>query len=432
MSRSLLCLSLLLCALSVSADAFRAPSLHFSPSSPTLHKPIPNHPQHVPLSTAIAAAPSAAINKAAIKAISKLLSTCGIGIIAGKAKILDQAALSVLSKLIFNVFQPCLLFVNVASTVANLGKSATGSPAAIYLLPIAALLQIVIGFIVGKIVAFFMYGKDGVNSESAKQLQACTTFGNSGPLPLVFTDGLFRAHSNTALLPQSVAYISLYLLGWSPLFWIIGPAILQENKSNGTSPTAEEQAKKRKELFERVFSPPVVASLLGMVAGFIPQLQRLFISSNGLLNPVFEAMRTLGAAYLPAVLLVLAGSLSASSPADTNHTATNKPSNLLYDILPIYLARFVLMPLVGFSVAALAMKTSPWAHSLFTKDPMLLLVLLLETCMPSAQNTTVILQLQGEKSAAGRLARKLMLIYVLGVPAITYWFIRILGLTGLA
>eukprot|EP01031_Cornospumella_fuschlensis_P034278 gene34278-41490_t len=90
------------------------------------------------------------------------------------------------------------------------------------------------------------------------------------------------------------------------------------------------------------------------------------------------------------------------------------------------------MPLLGFSLVALGRRSSPWLDSLFAKDPMLLLVLLLETFMPSAQNTTVILQLQNEKSAAGRLARKLMLIYVLGVPAITYWLMRVLGITGLA
>jgi predicted permease len=383
----------------------------------------------------VGAASSASINKAAINAISKLLGTCGIGVLAAKAKILDQTALTVLSKLIFSVLQPCLLFVNVASTIENLGKGATGSSAALYLLPLAALVQILIGFVVGKIVSFFIYGKDGSNSETARQLQACTTFGNSGPLPLVFTDGLFRTHSNAALLPQSVAYISLYLLGWSPLFWIFGPAILKGNTVGHYPSSQEEAQRKRKELLQRIFSPPVIGSLLGMIVGFVPFLRTHIISSHGLLNPIFEAMRTLGAAYLPAVLMVLAGSLSSSpAPVSTGEAApsTEKTSSLFFDILPIYLARFLLMPLVGFGVTTLGVQSSPWLRALFRKDPMLLMVLLLETCMPSAQNTTVILQLQGEKSAAGRLARKLMLIYVLGVPAITYWLIRILKLTAIA
>lgn len=95
-----------------------------------------------------------------------------------------------------------------------------GSPIA-YILPLAACFQILLGFIIGKVVSKVLYGKNQDSSE-AKQFLTCSTFGNSGPLPLVFTDALFRASSDSTLLPNAVAYISLYLLGWSPLFWVIG------------------------------------------------------------------------------------------------------------------------------------------------------------------------------------------------------------------
>jgi hypothetical protein len=205
---------------------------------------------------ASAAASSAVVTRAAVKAIAKLLSTCGIGVIAAKSNVLDQNSVAVLSKLIFYLFQPCLLFVNVAQTVASISKG-TGNPAAIYLLPLAAMFQILVGYVVGKIIALAM----GTSSEdeSSKQLLACTTFANSGPLPLVFTDGLFRSHPNTALLSNSVAYVSLYLLGWSPAFWIVAPAILQDNTENGTQ--------QKVNLMSRIFSPPVIGSFQGM--GFV-------------------------------------------------------------------------------------------------------------------------------------------------------------------
>ncbi|RYY84936.1 hypothetical protein EON63_08300 [archaeon] len=391
--------------LSIYGEAFYAPNSRLTHATTSSLSPLPLHqprgrserPDHAlpPQYMVASATQSAAVGKAAYKAISKLLATCGIGVLASNYKILDQTALSVLSKLIFSVFQPCLLFVNVASTVANLGKNTSaGSPAAIYLLPLAALLQTLLGYVTGKLVAFLMYGRAGSESESAKQLQACTTFGNSGPLPLVFTDGLFRAHSNPLLLQQSVAYISLYLLGWSPLFWIAGPAILQRS-SGGTSggttnvrDASEEAAKKRAELVKRIFSPPVVGSLMGMVVGFTPFLRKLITSPGGLLNPAYEAMRTLGAAYLPAVLLVLAGSLAASpTPSEVSAEGNKGGGNkgvrgLVLDILPIFIARFLLMPLLGFSLVSLGRRSSPWLDTLFAKDPMLLLVLLLETCMP--------------------------------------------------
>ncbi|CAN0554779.1 unnamed protein product, partial [Ectocarpus sp. 12 AP-2014] len=53
----------------------------------------------------------------ATKAVMKLVASCGIGYYFSKKGILDQSAITSLSKLIFFVFQPCLLFVNVASTL---------------------------------------------------------------------------------------------------------------------------------------------------------------------------------------------------------------------------------------------------------------------------------------------------------------------------
>lgn len=376
---------------------------------------------------------AAIINKAALKAIGKLLSTCGIGIWAGKKGILDQTALSVLSKLIFNVFQPCLLFVNVARTVANLSSgTAKGSAEAIFILPIAAALQVIVGFTVGKILSFLIY-KNDQNSDEAKELMACATFANSGPLPLVFSEGLFQASSDATLVGRSAAYISLYLLGWSPLFWIVGPAILKP----GDGGAAKDPKQARRELVTRIFSPPVVLSLLGMIVGFVPALRKLIVYPESPLSVVYEAMRTLGSAYLPAVLMVLSGSL-APPPASAAGAATVPKENKKVDkqfimkVGSVYLSRFLLMPMIALGVLKLLSTVSPAMGALLAKDRLLLFVLLLESCMPSAQNTTVILQLQGNKAGATKLAQTLMMIYVLGVPALTFWLVQILKLTKLA
>jgi predicted permease len=421
--------------------------IRFSKQPSVQHNHYHNQP-HQQLSASIVAqggSQSSTINRAAIKAITKLISTCGIGVWAGKAGLLDQNALSVLSRLIFNLFQPCLLFVNVASTLAALssGSASGAGGAALYMLPIAAAVQILVGFTVGKIMTTLVYGQNGADSENAKQLLACTSFANSGPLPLVFTDALFRGHANPALLQNSVAYISMYLLGWSPVFWIVAPGILSEEKADAKKPKWSERSQV---LMKRVFSPPVLGSMVGMLVGSVPFLRNIVVNPTGLLNPLFEAMRTIGTAYLPTVLMVLAGSLGASASAGSKEEATPQDETRVrklirqakasqpfaLQVLCIYAARFLLMPSLAFGAVGLSSHYFPSVNALFKKDPLLLLVLLLEACMPSAQNTTVILQLQQKKDAAGRLARVLMVLYVLGIPAMSYWLIRILQLTGLA
>lgn len=53
-------------------------------------------------------------------------------------------------------------------------------------------------------------------------MRVCSTFANSGPMPLLFVDALFRSHPDPSLRGRAVAYISFWLLAWSPLFWTYG------------------------------------------------------------------------------------------------------------------------------------------------------------------------------------------------------------------
>jgi predicted permease len=244
-----------------------------------------------PVITASAAAiastsSAAAINAVALRAVAKLISTCGAGVIAGKFGLLDKTALGVLSKLVFYLFQPCMLFVNVASTINKMG----GNVGVMRLLPMAAAVQILIGFAIGKVMSLLLYGKNQ-SSEEAKQLLTCTTFSNSGPLPLVFADALLKTHIDATILPKSLGFISLYLLGWSPLFWIFAPAILTPPEDPTKTPSTQNE--KMALLAKRVFSPPVIGSVFGLIVGSTP-LKQLFLPTSSIFNPIFEAARTLG------------------------------------------------------------------------------------------------------------------------------------------
>lgn len=147
----------------------------------------------------VAVSVSTEIQNSAIRAVTKLLVTCGIGASSAKRGILDQKAIEVLSKLVFNLFQPCLLFVNVAQTIA--AEASVQDSRIGYLLPFAAVIQITIGFTLGKLISLVIYDKKPT-SES-KQFLACTTFANSGPLPL-------GRRFSSCLIMQPLVHISYH------------------------------------------------------------------------------------------------------------------------------------------------------------------------------------------------------------------------------
>ncbi|CAN0473513.1 unnamed protein product, partial [Ectocarpus sp. 12 AP-2014] len=205
----------------------------------------------------------------ATKAVMKLVASCGIGYYFSKKGILDQSAITSLSKLIFFVFQPCLLFVNVASTLGTPGQKLSK----LLVLPVFAILQILFGSAVGKAMEKILGLKEG--SPEARELRTCTSFANSGPLPLLFVDSIFGAHPDASIVSSAVAYISFYLLGWSPMFWTAGYTMVA-GKPQPAAPVSDADEQhfqtlsplrklvvvchrlKASPTFKRIASPPVM------------------------------------------------------------------------------------------------------------------------------------------------------------------------------
>jgi hypothetical protein len=81
----------------------------------------------------------------------------------------------------------------------------------------------------------------------------------------------------------------------------------------------------------------------------------------------------------------------------------------------------------------LATASMIWASirvGLMTWDPLIIFMLMLQTSMPSAQNSVIQLQIANEPEAAGRLARTLFLVYTIGiipVSALLTIYMQVLG-----
>ena len=91
-------------------------------------------------------------------------------------------------------------------------------------MPAAALVQCFAGLWLARSVVLPLFGVSR-DTEEGRQLTVSTAFQNSGVLPLLLADSLFR--SNKGVLAQFTAYESFYLTAWSPLFWFSGSNILR-------------------------------------------------------------------------------------------------------------------------------------------------------------------------------------------------------------
>ncbi len=340
-----------------------------------------------------------AVVKASLTAVGELLISCGIGAWFTRRGIMNRTVISSLSTVVYWILLPALLVVNVARTVYS-------TPLTTLLpLPMFATMQIILCSGIARVVTALL-GVD-VNSLKGRQLRVCQTFGNSGVAPILFATVLLRNHPDPAVLPLAISYISFYLLGWTPIFWTVGFRTLvgpdpqtpeEQQEEAAAKATRTTMAAKLKHLVQhpppaipRVFSPPILGSVGGLLLGISP-MAKWFLGPKAPLGMLTNAAQTIGSAYTSTGLLVLAGSLALPLPtlspaeeaAEAADTASGRASNIhpFFQIASVCLVRFCLCPALFLSIILKLM-----GSGLVKLDRLMLFVLFLQSCMPSAQNT---------------------------------------------
>ncbi len=388
---------------------------------------------------------------AALGATSKLLSSIGIGALTTPSgpkqfgRILDSSAVSALSKLTYWLFQPCFLLCGVASTLSKASSATTdtanaaaGLPtSALLLLPLAALIQISLGAVAGKIITTKRFGIRptflGIDTEDdagASDIRMCTTFANSGPLPLILTDALFQGN----LLSDVTACISFYLLVWSPLFWTAGKNILGINNGAEEDANGEEKESMIATMTKQVktfLSPPVMGSITGVIIGSTPFLRNVLMKQGGALYPIFGSLKTFGVAYLPSAILVLAGSLVKKQDDVNNATSTKKSSLSPKTIISLLASRFILSPILALTSVKLMNILGLMPVDNARTLAIVTFTLLMEGCMPPAQNSVIMLQLANEKERASKMAKLLTVSYALSAIPVTLLLSGCLSISGI-
>ncbi|CAN0514629.1 unnamed protein product [Ectocarpus sp. 12 AP-2014] len=181
---------------------------------------VPGGGHSLAMSAGLPAAVSSMINpvvvKASTRAVSELLCCCVLGVVAAKKGILTPVNVAALSKIVYGIFLPSLLMVNVAKTCVS------QSVASLLPIPAFAGIQIALGLAISGVAMRLL--RINPDTEAGREAKVCMAFQNSGILPLIFLNAMFRG--SPELLSRGVAYASFYLMGWSPTFWTIGNNIL--------------------------------------------------------------------------------------------------------------------------------------------------------------------------------------------------------------
>lgn len=376
----------------------------------------------------------AAVASASIAATLKLLASIGLGGLAAKKKdLLDADAIATLSKLTYWVFQPSFLFASVATTLCNTATGVGGMPSTILPLMFSACtVSLGISFWLSQIVSKAV----GFRGDEARDVQMCITFQNCGPLPLVFADALFQ----DGLLADVTSCISFYLLAWSPIFWTLGRIII------GTYGDSINDASRRpqriKQEIKKFLSPPVMGALFGVLVGGTPLLRMAFF--NGAAMPLFGALKTLGSAYLPAALLVLAGSLFSSTNTMQQRELVNGETEKKSIDMPVPAApsfkatasilftRFVFTPAIALGLSTFFGNMGWLGVAGSRARAVATFVLLMEGCMPPAQNSVLLYSLSDKKQRASGMARMLALMYSLAVVPVTLLLSACIEFSGIA
>lgn len=317
----------------------------------------------------------------------------------------------------YHLFLPSLLLTNIVRTLSR------GSAASLFWLPLAASTQVVVGLVIGVAGALALR----LNDSERRVFLVCSAFGNSAALPLLFTNALFEA--SPAGLSSLISAISFFLIGWTGLFWSIAYSTLagmpdpnalpgaKEKEKSTVRPTAKERIVST---VRRALSPPLIAAFSGLVIGLIAPLRSIFISS-----PAFTAFQTLGSGYSPAAVLILAGSLARKVEAPKEVLDINPESKLRLRrlVLGISVCRYLLMPFLGVMLVR-------FGGAIF-RTPFAKFAILLESIMPPAQNSTLILNLEKKPDAAASMARILLTVYLIGVLPVSLGLTYFLGLAGI-
>lgn len=298
------------------------------------------------------------------KAVGIIILVALTGAILRRRGILKDESLTVLSKLVFNLTLPALLITKVAASV-DINKLKQW-----WVLPPTCVIYILFGLLIGWVVVKVFHPKP----EFSRSVIACCGFGNSGYIPIPLLVAMTVIFPAFASRPEAgelaVSYISVYLIGFSPVMWSVGYTILTGQKVGSAA-------------LKNCVTPPIIAIAVGVLIGLTP-LKGMFCDKEGCLNIFFIASEVVASATIPCALIVLGGKLAYG------------PSSVLLSkrvLICIVLGKLVLVPCCAvFYIFFLR------AQGWMPNDPLMAMTLFIEAGTPPATNLVVMCSMRKDRN----------------------------------
>jgi len=391
----------------------------------------------------------------------------GLGLILVKVKVLSKDAVSALSKLTFNFFIPLSLFLRMG------GLMTLDLLERMWLLPVIYVSIVIVNLILSRYVLLPL--TDAPQWFRPWFLLTCA-FPNMMMLPLVFATTICRevdfsdGEGGILEAEECSKHGELFLFFGvqlvSLLFWLIGPEMVSQTDDDDdekemykTVPTSEEIVVEEEEeevdfpeeksddgrqsvatstsdptsrqkcfaLFKRVFGrPPTIAQVIAFPMALIPSVHRAVFDQDSLLSPMIEGMEIMAVGLVPALNLIVAGTLGLTcAEVDFSKVFELVSKRTL---LLLVVGRMVILPSLAF-VALWFIQ--PILFEKKSKDELMLLIMYFSACTPSSNTSVVLLERSNHEEAAHALSIVILGQYFFGMISMTVFLTIAFGLMGI-
>ena len=319
------------------------------------------------------------------KIVLTIFIATSCGVILARKKILHEQALKDLTNVLVYVILPSLIFSKIITAISFEALND------LWIFPTAALINVCAGLFIGFILSLFCKSQ----KEFRSGIIVSVAFNNCIYIPLVIVAAITlqapELFPDKAAAAKGITYLSLYLVPFIIIIWLVGYPILARHKL--------------KELkISKIITPPVIATFAAIIFGLIPWVKGLFIGGSAPLGMFLNAATILGKATMPFALIILGGNLANSY----GKTRIKFTTGLL-----VAIGKYLIAPCVSIIILYLLKKFG------CELTPMMSFIILLEGFMPPAMNLIVISQFADSNKET--MAALMFWMYLLSIPVMTIW-----------